>query len=238
MMNPPNNILPQFKRGAIRPVECISAGWALVKDQYWVFVGMAFVGIVLGSMAPLGLLLGPMMCALHLAFFSASSGGTVRFEDLMKGFDYFAQSLIATLFQVLPMMIIMVPLYLIGAVGFVAQMARAANSHGEPSPADMLPLFLTFGVMFAIVTTLSMLVGMLFIFTYPLIVDKKLSGVEAVKLSVKAALGNFGGVLVLTLLIFLLGLGGALACYVGAFLVLPISFAARHVAYKQVFGDA
>jgi len=66
--------------------------------------------------------------------------------------------------------------------------------------------------------------------------DRKLSGVEAVKLSVKAGMANFWQILVLMLLNGLLGFAGALLCYVGLFLVMPVNFASLSVAYRQVFG--
>ena len=33
-----------FKRQAVEPVQCIKNGWELIKDQYWLFVGMCFIG--------------------------------------------------------------------------------------------------------------------------------------------------------------------------------------------------
>ena len=54
---------------AVQPVECIKAGWELIKSQYWLFVGMTVVGIIIGSVVPLGILMGPMMCGIYLALF-------------------------------------------------------------------------------------------------------------------------------------------------------------------------
>jgi hypothetical protein len=34
----------EFRRGAIAPMECIKEGWALIKDQYWLFLGIRFAG--------------------------------------------------------------------------------------------------------------------------------------------------------------------------------------------------
>ncbi|MFN2516474.1 MAG: hypothetical protein ABR556_09690, partial [Pyrinomonadaceae bacterium] len=59
---------------------------------------------------------------------------------------------------------------------------------------------------------------------------------DAVKLSMKAAMANFWRLLGLLLMSGLLSFAGVLLCYVGIFLVLPISFAAIAVAYEQVFG--
>ena len=48
----------------------------------------------------------------------------------------------------------------------------------------------------------------------------------------------FSCILGLLLLSGLMGFAGLLLCYVGVFLVLPISFAAIATAYEQVFGLA
>jgi hypothetical protein len=68
-----------------------------------------------------------------------------------------------------------------------------------------------------------------------LIVEHELSGMQAISVSIKAVFANLGGVVGLMFLWTLLSLAGALACYVGAFLVMPIYFAAVAVAYRQVF---
>ena len=75
------------------------------------------------------------------------------------------------------------------------------------------------------------------LFPYALIVDRGLSGLDAVKTSVRASLANFGGLLGLMILSLLMILAGVLACYVGAILVWPITFASWTVAYRRVFGD-
>jgi uncharacterized membrane protein len=82
---------------------------------------------------------------------------------------------------------------------------------------------------------LSFVMQVFVMFVYPLIVDRKLSGGEALRLSIRAGRANFMGLFGLVLLIGLLGLVGLLACYVGAIFVMPISFAAIVVAYQRVF---
>jgi len=87
-----------------------------------------------------------------------------------------------------------------------------------------------------VMIVLLILLSVVFTFAYPLIVDRRLSGIEAVKLSIKAALANFWRLLGLLLMTGLMGFVGVLFCYVGAFLVMPLSFAAIATAYEQVFG--
>jgi uncharacterized membrane protein len=78
---------------------------------------------------------------------------------------------------------------------------------------------------------------MFFAFAFPLIVDRHLGGVDAVAVSARAVAKNFWGVLGLTLIGTVLSLVGALACYVGSFFILPISFAAVTIAYRKVFPE-
>jgi uncharacterized membrane protein len=61
--------------------------------------------------------------------------------------------------------------------------------------------------------------------------------VDAVKVSFRAAAANLGGVAGLVLLNAALGFVGLLCCYVGAFFVMPVTFAATLMAFRQVFPD-
>ena len=57
-----------FRVGVIKPVECIKEGWALIKDQYWLFFGISIVGILIGGAVPI-VLIGPMMAGIFLCLF-------------------------------------------------------------------------------------------------------------------------------------------------------------------------
>ena len=100
----------------------------------------------------------------------------------------------------------------------------------------MLGFFGFWAIIWIVLIAILIVVSVLFTFAYPLIVDRRLSGFDAVKLSMKAARANFGGLLGMMLLSSLLTFAGVLFCYVGAFLVMPITFGAIAVAYEQVFG--
>ena len=224
--------MPEFRRKAVEPVACIKAGWNLIRNQYWLFVGIAVVGILVGSVVPFGILLGPMMCGIYLALFKTRRGQAIEFGDLFKGFDYFGDSLIATLLHLIPIMVVFVPSYIVFYIGIFFLMPR----NGDPDPSAMLGFFGLFAVFWIVMMVLLILVSVGFTFAYPLIVDRRLSGLNAVKLSIKAGMANFWPLLGMLLLNGLLSLGGALFCYVGAFLVVPIGFAAIATAYEQVFG--
>lgn len=224
-----------FRRNAVEPMQCIKGGWEIIKNQYWLFVGMSLVAILVGSAVPLGILLGPMMCGLYLTIFKARRGESIEFGTLFKGFDYFGQSVIAALLHVIPIIAIVVPAYLLFYVSiFVSVAAQGAGD--EPNPAAFLGVMAMFGLFWFVVMIVILILTIGFTFAYPLIVDRKLQGFDAVKLSFKAAFGNFWRLLGMMLITSVLSILGILACYVGMFLVMPIGYAAIAKAYEQVFG--
>lgn len=227
---PQNN---EFQSNAVEPMECLRTGWALVRDQYWLFVGMSAVGVIIGSVVPFGILLGPMMCGIYLALFKTRRGQPIEFNTLFKGFDYFGDSVVATLLHMIPIVVVFVPGYIAFYVGLFFVMPQP-GAQGDPS--GMFAFFAIFAVFWFIMILLLILVSVAFTFAYPLIVDRRLSGVNAVKLSIKAAKANFWRLLGLLLLNGVLNFAGILLCYVGVFFVLPITFGAIARAHEQVFG--
>ncbi len=233
-----NGYPAEFRTGVIAPVECFKEGWALIKDQYWLFFGIVFVGMLVGGAVPI-VLLGPMMVGVYLCLFRRMRGEPVEFGTLFKGFDYFAQGLIAALIQMIPIVVILVPFYLIWFVVLMTSMPRGG---GRMSPEESQTFFFTFfgfELLFIVVmVVVSIVVHIFFLFAFPLIADKNLSGLDAVKLSIKAGKANFGGILLLMLLNTGLSILGVLACYVGVFFLFPVTMAANAVAYRRVFPES
>jgi uncharacterized membrane protein len=223
-----------FRRNAVQPVECIKGAWALVKDRYWLFVGICAVAMLIGSAVPLGILLGPMMCGTYLTFFKLRRGERIEFGTMFKGFDYFGPSVVATLLHLIPIFAVVVPAYFLFYVGMIVSLA--AQGGDEPNPAAVFGVFGMFALFWIAIIIVIIVVSIGFTFAYPLIVDRKLQGLDAVKWSFKAALPNFWRLFGMTVLTGLLGLCGMLLCYVGLFLVLPLSYGAIAMAYEQVYG--
>jgi uncharacterized membrane protein len=232
MMNPDAS---DFNSGVVAPVECLKEGWALIKDRYWLFLGIALVGILIGSAFAI-VLMGPMMCGIFLCLFQRQRGEQVEFGTLFKGFDYFVPGLVAQLIKAIPMIVLMVPFYIVMVGVMMTSMPR-----GQVRPEDASGFMATFFgfelVFFLVVIVVSILIEVFFLFAFPLVVDRKLSGLDAAKLSFRACKANFGGVLGLLLLNALLVLVGVLCCFVGAYFVLPISYASHAVAYRRVFPE-
>ena len=226
----------EFRTGVIKPIECVKEAWALIKDQYWLFLGIVFVGVFIGGAVPI-VLIGPMMVGIYMCLFRKMRGEPVEFGMLFKGFDYFVQGLVAALIQMIPMIVVMVPMYIIIFALMMTTMPRGGPATPEESSRFVMTL-LGFELVFVVVMlTVGILVSIFFLFAFPLIADKELSGVDAVKLSIKSAKANFGGVLGLLLVNVGLGIVGVLACYVGVFLIAPITFTSYAIAYRRVFPE-
>jgi len=225
-----------FKRQAVEPVQCLKNGWELIKDQYWLFVGISAVGALIGGAVPLGILLGPMMCGQYLTFFKKRRGEPIEFGTLFKGFDFFGPSLVATLLHIVPILAIVIPAYFLFYISMVVSMV--AQGGNDPNPAAMFGIMGAFILFWLVVMVVVIFISIGFTFSYPLIVDRKLQGMDAVKLSFRGAIANFWRLLGMSILSSLLSIAGILLCYVGIFLVFPIVYAAVACAYEQVFGLA
>lgn len=227
----------EYQHTRIRPSECLKEGWELIKPRYWLFVALTFVGLLIGSLGPLGLFIGPMICGIYACLFLQMRGEKVSFGVLFKGFEHFLESFIATLLQLVPMMAPMIPINMY----FALKLSERILVWMGP-PYDEIVQLLGPTVMLGIVVgvtafifILSVILGTFFMFSYPLIVDRRMKGVASVKLSAKASWENLRGVASLMVATTLLSLLSSALCYVGAVLVMPLTLAAWAVAYRKVF---
>jgi uncharacterized membrane protein len=85
---PPQGITAQTGRW-------IGAGWQLVKADFWIWVVIALLFLVMQSV-PL-ILQGPMYAGFHIAFMRKMLYGRVEIGDIFKGFEHFVPALIASL---------------------------------------------------------------------------------------------------------------------------------------------
>ena len=220
-----------FTIGQIRAIECFKEGWELIKPHYWIMFAITFVGILIGGLIPFGIGLGAMYCGIYYVLFRLVEGKQPDFNDLFKGFNYFLPALIATLVLVIPMIISMIVIW-VSMAGVMFSMADARGRISESA------IFALYGTMFIEGIIMAVVLGCIhafIIFTYPLIVERNLSGIDAFKLSAKAVWANLGGVVSLMLCQFAIGFIGYLACVIGLYFTLPIMFAGVFVAYRRVF---
>lgn len=214
-------------KAEIHPVGCYLEGKKLLGSQYGLFLGICFVGLLIGGAVPL-VLYGPAFCGIAICYLKLARGEKVAFEHLFKGFDYFVQGLIATLVYIGATMALVVP-FIILVFLLVALMA-----------SEQPILMLIAGVLLACLYVGWILViglaSMVFVFGSFLIVDRNLDGWPAMKVAFQGTMKNFWGLLVYSIVGQIAVVIGALMCIVPAFLMIPILFAGHLVAYRKIFG--
>ncbi len=220
----------QFKTGVIRPVECMKEGWELIKDQYWLIFAITLVGMLIAGAVPFGILLGAMMCGIYFCLFQKMNGQAVSFGDLFKGFDFFVPGLVASLVLILPAI-------LFGILAYIplVLMQISLMQSNNPDPSLMIPYLSFFAVEILILWIVLGIIHTFVLFAYPLIVEYKLSGMAAFKLSAKAVWNNLGGIIGFVALEVAMMIIGYALCLVGVYLMLPIMFAGALVVYRKVF---
>lgn len=174
---------------------CLSRGWNLVCEQFWLAVGVGFVCMVLANVP---LLLGPAYAGIYWFFLRRIRGEPAKFEDLFAPFS----------------------------VAFVACLLAGL----------VVSILASLGMILCIIPGFVLLA--LWTFTWPLLMDKRLDFWPAMEVSRKVLWPNIWGILGLFVVGMALILVGVLCCYVGAFLAIPVVFAAQTYAYEDFFGQA
>ena len=226
----PNNEVVA-RRVSIEPIELYKRSMALMGDQYWLFLGITLVGMLLGSMVPMGILMGPMMVGIYMCFADRERGNQVEFGTLFKGFDQFVSSFIAVLIMVGASLLVMIPLMIMMAVAMVLVLPR--NDGGNQGSLMAIPVILGFYLVLFIAV---FLIQLPFLFTFQLIADRRLTGPQAVGLSFRGVQKNIGGCIFLSVVLGLLSMLASAACIIPAFFLMPISMGVLFLAYRDIFG--
>ncbi len=215
-----------FNTGVIKPVECVKEGWELIKKDYWVLFAVALVGGLIGGFT-MYILLGAMICGIFYCYLQAIDGKPVSFDGLWKGFEYFKPSIIVTLAIIIPTIIVYAIIY----IPFVIAMVMGPNL----SQAEFMSLLIGVAAVDLVIIVIMVCFHTLLMFSFPLIIDRNLSGIEAMKTSARAVWKNLGGVVGLIVVNFGLMFLGYLALCIGLYFVIPVMLAGNAVAYRKVF---
>ncbi|MGV3483258.1 MAG: hypothetical protein ACO1RT_02435 [Planctomycetaceae bacterium] len=216
----------------VKPIELLKRGYALIRGQYWLFLGVTIVGLLIGSAVPLGLLLGPMLVGIYLCYAERESGRPAEFGTLFKGFDDFVSSFVAVLILMGVSLVAMLP-FLIAMFVLVFIPIINAQAAGANAPPPDLPIGVL--LLYPLMIAVNVLVTMPFLFAFQLIADRKLAAVEAVKTSVSGVLRNFMGVLGFMIVLAVVNVALTLMCYLPVIFFLPISFGAMFALYRDIF---
>lgn len=216
----------EFLTGEIRPIECFREGWEAIRPNYWLIFIITVIGVVIGGVS-IYILLGAMISGIYLCYFRALDGKDVSVEHLFHGFRFFWPSLLITVLMVGPF---------IAVIGLVyAPLLYAAMMGVRLTEEELFSMLSGVLVLDLIVAVVMVCLHTLIMFSYPLIVDRGLSGWRSVITSARAVWGNLKGVTGLWAASFAAGIIGYLALCVGVYFVIPLILAANVAAYRKVF---
>ena len=221
----------------VRPIELLSRSKELIGNQYGLFLGITLVGVLVGSMVPFGIVMGPMLIGIYLCFLHRQAGRQVEFGTLFKGFDQFGDGLIAYLIMVgfsIAMSLLTVGFFLV--VGLAAMALIAGTMEGDAAAGVGIGLgILIYILFFVALMVVSALINLPFVFAFQLIADRKLSGTEAIRQSWTGAKLNFGGIVWYMLVNYFLLVLAAMACYIPAILLMPVSMGGLFLLYSDIY---
>jgi len=216
----------------VRPIELLQRSFEMIRGEYWLFLGITLVGMLIAAAVPFGILQGPMMVGFFLCFAQRQQTGRTEFGTLFKGFDQFFDAFIAMLIMVAASFVVMIPLMIVFFAIMVVAIATAGPNGGNAAPIGMIVAMLG---LFPLIMAAVVAIYMPFVFTFQLIADRKMSAGAAVKASAHAAWNNLGGLLwyffVTGFIMFL----AMLPCYLPAILLMPIAIGGAWLLYQDIF---
>jgi uncharacterized membrane protein len=203
-----------------------------------IIVGMALIGAIpiiglLGSIAQL-ILTGPLYGGLYWLFLKCIRGQAPEIGDLFTGFSRGFGNLI--LGHIVPALILMA-FILPGAImlGIGIAMA-AAKTHAATLPAVGIGVAVIGGLLLLVAIGIAAYLGVCWIFTLMLVVDKQMGFWDAMKLSRALVRKHWWNVFAFILVVGLLAFAGILACCIGLLVTGPLATLAMVYLYDDIFG--
>ena len=216
----------EFRTGVINPIECVKEGFELIKKDYWLLFAIALVGGLIGGFT-MYILAGAMICGIMFAYLKVIDGKPITFDDLWKGMNYFGPGLVVILIIIVPLIVFYIFVYV--------SMLGAIFGGAQAGEAGVIGAFVVVGIIDLFFLILMVCFHTLLTFSFPLIVDRNLGAIDAMKTSVRAVWQNLGGVAGLVVVNFAMVFVGYLALCIGMYFVIPIMIAGNVVAYRRVF---
>ncbi|RMG50833.1 MAG: zinc ribbon domain-containing protein [Acidobacteria bacterium] len=193
----------------------LSEGWQLYKRDAGTF-SMAFLVMLLLSLVTLTVLTGPLLAGFYHMVFKSMRGEKPRVGDLFKGLDRFWPNAFAWLVNAV----------LMSVLGGGSSVRYSVGAVTVSSPLFGLISFI-----------LSPLVWAVFMFVYPLILERRRDTAAALDEAIRTVFGRSALQFWVCGFIFeILSFIGLLACGVGFFVSAPFILCAQAIAYRDTFG--
>jgi hypothetical protein len=226
---------------------CFVRSWNLYKSEFGLIFfttlvitiaagaasGFPYIGPVIGM-----LLNGVLYGGLYFFYLKLIRGQKAELPDAFEGFK---TSLGPLILAGLVTNVLIVAAFMIAALPSLFTVVPVLIRYAEnPEMApDILLTALGIGsvlnLVFCILVVLALY--LLWIFAFPLIMDRRMDFWPAMEASRKTVMANLGTMTGLLLVGILLGLIGVLACCIGIFFTLPIFYGAVAYAYEDLFGS-
>ena len=239
---------PEFNSGAISAGDCIGQGWTLVTRNLGLYIGVSFVGMLLitfVSCIPIVnlFLIAPLMGGLIYIALRDINNEPIDFGMLFKGFEKFVPLMVVGIIQGIPGLIFTILRFTIDFASLFGRMAppppAGRGDFFQATPTDINGIMAGLSLLIIVISLgfiiFSIVWAVIFFFAIPLVLDRNLGPIDAIKLSARAALSNFGGIILLLILGGLVNILGMMALCFGLLVSVPVTLVANTIAYRMVF---
>jgi uncharacterized membrane protein len=218
------------RRITIRPIALIQQAYEFIRSDYWLFLGLSLVAMIIGSLVPFGILLGPMMVGLCLCFREREEGKQTSFDTLFRGFDSFGTSLVALLIHLAIFFAVFMVLMIPFAIG-MALLIPAIENGGAAGGVIMTVLVAGFYIGFML---FSMVLQFAMLLSFQLIADKGLSAWDAVLGGYKLVYKNLFGIIGYAIVVAIVSILLMIMCFIPFILFMPIFYASLFLMYREM----
>lgn len=227
--------------------ECFGKGWEMFQKNMPVTIGasllvfLAYMAVnfvpFLGTIAHF-FLYGPLYGGFFYFYIMMVRGKECQVGTAFAGFGpQFVPLMLAGILIMLIGFLCMLPGIFMAIAGVVSLglFGMSANQAQDAIQAASIGVIVLVIAGILLSALLMSLVTIFLQFTYPLILDKGLDLMAALKLSLRRAAQNWFSLLLLLILGGMLNFVGLLLCGVGLLFTMPWNFAAMAVAYEKMF---
>jgi hypothetical protein len=238
---------------------CVTRGWSLVTSHFsTLFVGVLVYFLIqlaigglsnipfIGFLFSLGnfVISGPLMAGVFYLFIRSIRGEPAEIGDIFSGFKRgFLQLFLATLVTGILVGLCMAP-FLVVLIVKLLPMVKHMDPQAMSNPdqqlefiKSLLPVLLGTLPWLLICAIPATYLSVCWKFTLPLIIDKQVDFITAMKLSWKMVNKHWFQVFGVVLMMGMLNVAGVLMCCVGLLFTVPVGMAALMYAYETIFTD-
>ena len=217
----------EFATGQIKPIKVYKEAWTLMNPQFILVWVTVIIGMVLSSTI---ILMGPMMVGVFMCLLDTVDRKPASLEKLFKGFSRWKAGVVIAAFAMIPVLIFVT----LAVVSYIPTLMASLGGEVIP-PEQLLTMILGILAVELVVGIVMTIIHTLMIFSFPLIADRNLGGIAALKLSARAVWANKKGVGGVFGLGIVVAIAGYMLLCIGIYIALPVIMMATTVAYRKVF---